>query len=70
MTLIKLSENHYVDADDLSDVRFRSDLPEPVLEILYKSSPSMTRIAGHEAEQAWENIKNAIDGGGRPAHGD
>jgi hypothetical protein len=64
MTLIKITENHYVDSNELSDVTFRPD-PEPTLDIYYKTYSS-TRLIGSEALEAWDNIRNAVAGKPHP----
>jgi len=61
MTLIKLTETHYIDSNELSDVEFRSDLAEPTLDISFKTYCSI-RLYGSAALEAWGNIRNAVAG--------
>jgi len=64
MTLIKITENHYVDSNELSNVTFRPD-PEPTLDIYFKTYIT-TRLSGSEALEAWDNIRSAVAGKAHP----
>ena len=66
MTLIKLTETHYIDSNELSDVVFRPDPTDPTLEISFKTYCS-TRLSGDLALEAWENIRSAVAGKAHPA---
>jgi hypothetical protein len=69
MTLIKLTETHYIDSNELSSVEFRTDSAEPTLDILCKSYSRIT-LSGSEALEAWDNIRNAVAGKAQPTPSD
>jgi hypothetical protein len=72
MTLMKLTENRYVDGENIAEAEFHPDPEKPILEITYKKHETLSgfRLFGPEAEQAWQNFRLAVQAWGRGDGGD
>ena len=62
MPLTKLTENRYVEIDNISEIQFRPDPDNPILEITYKPNETLAglRLFGAEALEGWANFKNHV----------